>query len=255
MWRRQAELEKLKVERGLTEEEMHEFRALELSGPMKRPKPGTVLSKSALQRVVVRGRKVPFAEVALKGLYDVAHGGGGSDEGWEELKRVNRALAGRLVAEPVTVRPSFGATRLPSESVTNSKPAESGTARALDNAPVPPLLGDRRNNRLDVAWPSTDEVVWRPVSQLVGYVSTGELENANSLMRHVGTEAEPLETADAIVACRDVDLPDAVDTIISHAGAREELLDVMQILKSLNERDRRADSDALLVHALQNRVS
>ncbi|MFE4503896.1 hypothetical protein ACFRFQ_28905 [Rhodococcus sp. NPDC056743] len=94
---------------------------------------------------------------------------------------------------------------------------------------------------MDVAWPAASEVS--------RYLAVGALESANGLIRHVGSEASPIETAHAIASCRDLGLVDAADTIIAYAGGRARR-EVLQILQSLNQQGRRADADTLLTRAL-----
>ncbi|MBF6243285.1 hypothetical protein IU471_06775 [Nocardia elegans] len=212
-------------------------------------------SKSALQELAKGKRKRPPIERQLKELFNFAHGGQGPRRDWDQLNQWRLALAEPSGESQVIVCPTCGAATTPTEDCAETKPAENGVT-VPTSAPVPPVEGDRRTReRFDVMLRPVDEVVWSPVTVLAGYVSAGKLENANGLMRHVGREADPGETADAIIACGDGGISEAVDTIISHAGARDELLHVMQIVKSLNERDRRVDSDALLDHALARHAS
>ncbi|WP_280259014.1 hypothetical protein [Nocardia abscessus] len=88
---------------------------------------------------------------------------------------------------------------------------------------------------------------------MAGYISAGNFERVNGLIRYVGIEAAPAETADAVVSCRELGLDEATDTIISYAGSRSEL-DVFQILQSLNQRDKRTDADILLERALASSI-
>lgn len=234
---RRKRLEQLRTERDLTATERLDL--VELAE-------GRFFSKSALEELVKGRRKHPPRESELRELYDFAHGGHGSREGWEEL------LFKTIRSVRDQVCPACGTAAAPTKECAGAKPAENVAVIAPGGAPVPISEGDRRNEiKLEMAWPSIAEVVWSPVIELSEYVSAGKLENANGLMRHVGIEADPLETADAIVACRQVDMSDAADTIIGHAGNRKELVDVARILKSLNDRDRRADGDALLDHVLK----
>ncbi|MEU2174832.1 hypothetical protein ABZ552_11470 [Nocardia sp. NPDC019219] len=134
----------------------------------------------------------------------------------------------------------------PEQASAATKPAELLTATTTDVVPVPSLMGDRHNiGTIDVAWP--------PAMDLAGYISAGNFERVNGLIRYVGTEATPAETADAVISCRELGLDEATDTIISYAGSRSEL-DVFQILQSLNRRDKRTDADILLERALASLI-
>ncbi|MFI6221991.1 hypothetical protein ACIBEH_15655 [Nocardia salmonicida] len=118
--------------------------------------------------------------------------------------------------------------------------------------PVPPAHGDRRISAdlvVDIAWPSRPLLLWAPATDLAGYLIAGQLENSNRLIHHVATEADPEEAASAVIACRDLDLPDAVDAIINYAGLREER-EVLQILRPLLRHERHVDAGALLDRAL-----
>ncbi|MFI5537944.1 hypothetical protein ACIA5H_16280 [Nocardia sp. NPDC051900] len=85
------------------------------------------------------------------------------------------------------------------------------------------------------------------------YISAGNFERVNGLIRYVGTEAAPDETADAVASCRELGLDEATDTIIGYAGSRSGL-DVLQILQSLNQRGKRRDADILLERALASLI-
>ncbi len=69
------------------------------------------------------------------------------------------------------------------------------------------------------------------------------------MIHHVGTEATPDEAANAVIACRDLDLLDAVAAIISYAGLRADR-EILQILRALLRHERHADAGALLNRAL-----
>ncbi|MGW6624310.1 hypothetical protein ACWF99_24100 [Nocardia sp. NPDC055002] len=118
-------------------------------------------------------------------------------------------------------------------------------------APVPLAHGDRRIGSglvIDIAWPS-GPVLWPPATDLAGYLTAGQLEKSNRLIHHVATEADPDEAASAVIACRDLDLPDAVDAIINYAGLRDER-EVLQILRPLLRHERHVDAEALLDRVL-----
>ncbi|MEV6340782.1 hypothetical protein AB0M12_39455 [Nocardia vinacea] len=123
-----------------------------------------------------------------------------------------------------------------------TKPAETIPAVTAGVVPVPHQEGDRHHS-------GNVDLVWLPATDLAVYISVGNFERANGLIRHVGTEADPAETANAVVACRDLGLLEVTDTIISYAGSRSER-DVLKILHLLKQRGRRVDADALLDSAL-----
>ncbi|WP_280450106.1 hypothetical protein, partial [Nocardia brasiliensis] len=109
-------------------------------------------------------------------------------------------------------------------------------------APAPPAKGDRRKF-------VTPDVAWPPAKDLAVYISVGNFERANGLIRYVGSEASPAETANAVISCRDLGMAEATEAIITYAGNRSER-DVLRILHSLKQHDRRADADALLDNVL-----
>lgn len=123
-----------------------------------------------------------------------------------------------------------------------AKPASSTSAIAANVVPVSSHDADRHNNEhRDIAWPTA-----RTLSE---YIAKGSLERVSGLIRHVGTEAEPVETAAAVVACRGIGLSEAGDAVIDYASRRS-YGDVLQIARLLIRRDMRADADMLLERAI-----
>lgn len=117
--------------------------------------------------------------------------------------------------------------------------------------PVPLANGDRHISAklvADIAWPSRP-LLWPPAADLAGYITDGQLEKSSRIIHHVATEAEPDEAASAVITCRDLDLPDVVDAIISYAGRRDDR-EVLQILRPLLRYDRHVDAGALLDRVL-----
>ncbi|GAA5084496.1 hypothetical protein GCM10023319_29550 [Nocardia iowensis] len=177
------------------------------------------LTKSVLWDWAHGNRKRAPKIVQLKELHNLAlASAGAADEviSWDDLERLWHNVA--------------------------TKPAEIAPASEATVAPVPRSEGDRRNIAIL-------EIAWRPAKDLATYISVGNLERANGLIRHVGSEADPAETADAVISCRDLGMPEATRAIIDYAGNRPER-DVLHILHSLKQRGRRADADALLDRAL-----
>ncbi|MGY1947777.1 hypothetical protein [Nocardia asiatica] len=211
------------------------------------------LSKSVLIGLVHGKCKLAPDGTEIKALWAlrelaVAQGGTEGVITWEELNRRRLAIS-TLPHQPAGSCSSCGTACLAcnaaapeNQAIRMPKPARTPIVDTLAVVPVPPHKGDRHSSE-------TVDVVWLPAKNLSVYISDGNLERANGLIRHVGTEADPDETADAVISCRDMGLSDATDTIISYAGSRSER-DVLQIVRSLNQRDRRADADALLERAL-----
>ncbi|MEV0688467.1 hypothetical protein AB0I35_31885 [Nocardia sp. NPDC050378] len=134
--------------------------------------------------------------------------------------------------------------------------AEIANGEAGYRAPVPRVSGDRRTSGdpvADIGWPNrpvpSGALLWPPAADLVNYLNAGQLENSNSVIHHVATEAAPAVAANAVITCRDLDLPAAVDSIISYAGRRNDR-DVLQILRQLLQHERHTDAGALLDRAL-----
>ncbi|MGF0316673.1 hypothetical protein [Nocardia fluminea] len=143
-------------------------------------------------------------------------------------------------------------TPAPAELSETAGPGAGTVGGVLEvDAPVPLARGDRRTSSshvFDIAWPS-GPLLWPPATDLAGYLTAGQLEKSNRLIHHVATEADPGEAASAVIACRDLDLPDAVDAIINYAGLRDER-EVLQILRPLLRHDRHVDAGALLDRVL-----
>ncbi|MGW5225229.1 hypothetical protein ACWEP5_09845 [Nocardia niigatensis] len=112
--------------------------------------------------------------------------------------------------------------------------------------PVPHAEGDRHNN-------TRDDLAWPPVGDVQQYLAAGDLARLNSVIRYAGIDAAADETASAIASCRDLQLHDVAETIISHAGSRAER-EVLAILHELNIRERRDDADTLLKRALADNL-
>lgn len=219
-------------------------------------------SKTALWDLVHGIRKRPPGEAQLKALYELAYGDDGTEEGWNELNGRRRALANQStrsgsVADEnhqlPTICPACGGTRPERGARAMAKPAEIRSAIASAVVPVPHQRGDRHNDK-------RTDLVWPPAASLIEYFAAGNLEHANGLIRHVGTQADPAETADAIGTCRDLHLSEASDTIISYAGGRPEQRasgsrEAMQIAHALLGQSRVDDATALLAHAIASSES
>ncbi|MBF6225284.1 zinc ribbon domain-containing protein [Nocardia abscessus] len=214
-------------------------------------------NKNALLGLTSGKLKHPPEVEMLESLHELAIERAGAEAviSWEELDRLWRALAPSLPEDggpapaaccpdcgTAVFCPNCGASLPREEPATAAKPANSLSAIAADVVPVPRHTGDRHNGR-------TVDEVWLAAKDLAVYISAGNFERANGLIRHVGTEATPNETAAAIASCRDLGLGEAADIIINYAGSRPDR-DVLQILRALNRRDRRIDADALLHRAL-----
>ncbi|MBF6302563.1 hypothetical protein IU459_34240 [Nocardia amamiensis] len=212
------------------------------------------LSKSVLFYLANGRHKRPPREAPLRELHTLALDSCDT-EGmvitWDELNSLRLALSLPSTEDehqPTVLCPTCGAAMTLEEAraleqvSAATKPAEISPVITTDVVPVPHHVGDRHNTgTIDVAWP--------PAKDLAVYISAGNFERVNGLIRYVGTEAAPDETADAVVSCRKLGLDEATDTIINYAGSRSEL-DVLQILQSLNQRDQRPDADTLLERAL-----
>lgn len=210
------------------------------------------LSRSVLSDLANGRRKRPPREVPLQELHKLALDScrtEGSVPPWEELNSLRLALSSlgpEDELQPTVPCPTCGAALTLEQASVAARPAEILTSITTDVAPVPHHEGDRRNSgSIDMAWP--------PAKDLAVYISVGNFERVNGLIRYIGTEAAPNETADAVVSCRQLGLDEATDTIISYAGSRPEL-DVLQILQSLNQRDKRSDADILLERALASSI-
>ncbi|MGS2805680.1 hypothetical protein [Nocardia sp. MW-W600-9] len=106
----------------------------------------------------------------------------------------------------------------------------------------------------DIAWTSGQVSSWVPATDLAGYIRAGQLENSSRMIHHVATDADPHETASAVIACREHGLSDAADAIINYAGLRVDR-DVLQILHLLMRRGLHNDARALLARVLGDRPS
>ncbi len=93
---------------------------------------------------------------------------------------------------------------------------------------------------------------WPPAQNLAVYITAGNYERANGLIRHVGSEAIPTDAADAVVSCRDLGMLEATDAIISYAAGRESKDDVLHIVHLLIQRNRRDDAETLVERAVAN---
>jgi hypothetical protein len=82
-------------------------------------------------------------------------------------------------------------------------------------------------------------------------LTAGNLEWVNNIIRHVGTEADLAEAADAIISCRDLGLSDAADAIIRYSGRRLHV-DVMRIARRLIDAHDCGDAGTLLGYATDN---
>lgn len=208
------------------------------------------LSRPVLSALASGQRKRVPREAPLRALHTLAlnsKGTQGTVCSWETLDGLRRALSPLPTVDEqgTAVCPLCGADapleRAISEAV---RPADAAPATATDVAPVPRQQGDRRNI-------GTVDFSWAPTEDLVLYLAAGNLERANGLIRHAGSGVHPGETADAVVSCRDADLPEATEAILDYAGRRTER-DILQIIHSLNRHERRADADTLLERALVN---
>ena len=211
------------------------------------------LSKSALSALINgRRKREPRHTEPLHGLWELAVSNVKSGEtviSWEELTELLGQLAPpKPDASQSDLCPTCGgldqrysAVSTASE-VTAPLPATASTPSTSVIAPVPHKEGDRRKR-------GSAKLPWPAAADISKYLTAGALESANGLIRYVGTEASPTETAHAIISCRDLGLLDATATIIGYAGTRDKR-DVLQILHSLNQRDRRDDADSLLNRAL-----
>ncbi|MCX4093960.1 hypothetical protein [Nocardia sp. alder85J] len=212
------------------------------------------LSRSVLSDLVNGLRVRAPREAPLRALYDFVRDTVGAERmtlSWEELSKLCNELS-PLASSPrrrrsagMCVGPATAADHVSSEA----GPASPGTHSVEATVSVPPGVppvrsseGDRRNEE---AW----DLVWPPAADLRDYISSGNFERANGLIRHISIEAAPAEAAAAVVACRDLGLLDVVDTIIGYVGRRPER-DVLRIVWSLNKQDRRADADAVVERAL-----
>jgi len=209
------------------------------------------LTRTALSRLANGQRKRAPRARPLRGLHELAVENSkspGAVLAWTELEAVRLSFAA-LRAEAViglaacvacgTACVACEAADLPGKLGSQFKPADIASPLV---APVPQNEGDRRNKMdYDIAWPAARD--------LAGYISVGDLERANGLIRHVSVEAAPTETADAVAACRDLELHEATDAIIRYAGRRPDR-DVLKIVRSLNQRERRDEADTLLDHVL-----
>ncbi|MFC4126469.1 hypothetical protein [Nocardia rhizosphaerae] len=196
-------------------------------------------------------------ESTLQQIYNFAASAIDKDQDlitWEYLRQLRRDIAislggiadaARLKAAVACPQCGTSAPAEPADLTAQEADAEEG--RGAVDVPVPLSEGDRHINA-DIAWPSR-ELLWAPASELAGYIVAGQLENSSRMIHHVGTDATPDEAANAVIACRDLDLMDAVAAIISYAGRREDR-EILQILRPLLDHERHADADALLDRAL-----
>ncbi|MFC1400265.1 MULTISPECIES: hypothetical protein [Streptacidiphilus] len=209
------------------------------------------LSRPVLSDLANGRRKRAPREAPLRALHSLAANSErtqGMVCSWETLNRLREALSPSLPAEeepgkPVACPLCGAAASLEQALSERVRPADiTASTPARSVVPVPRPEGDRHNTTLP-------DFIWAPTEDLALYLTAGNLERANGLIRHVGTEVQPSETADAVVSCRDAGLLGAADAIISYAGRRPER-DVLHILHALNQRQRRTDADTLLECAL-----
>jgi predicted transcriptional regulator len=76
------------------------------------------------------------------------------------------------------------------------------------------------------------QAAWEDLADLQRRLSADELADAAGIMRHVGQDSEPGETAIAIATCTREGLDDAAKTIMTHAAHRldEEIIVMVRIL-------------------------
>ncbi|GAB2638136.1 hypothetical protein GCM10027088_12560 [Nocardia goodfellowii] len=203
----------------------------------------TYLSKSALWELANGKRKRAPSLDIVKRLHTLALSHTDADNviGWDELFDLWSALA-PVPDVPTAACASCGtaaATAVPAATV--EKPA---SRHPSETVPVPPQRGDRHSRK-------TPSPAWPAVHDLARYITSDDWERVNGLMRHVGLETSPDETADAIASSRELNLHDAAETIISYAGRRAEG-EVLRILHALNRQGLRDDADTLLESTLVN---
>lgn len=208
-------------------------------------------TKNVLSSLVSGKRKRAPEEQLLKALHDLAVARVGADGilPWEDFNSLRQALTPLATTnegpQPVLACPDCGAPVLLDHVMVADRPAESLAAITADVVPVPRPGGDRHNSRaVDVSWP--------PAQNLAVYITAGNYERANGLIRHVGSEAIPTDAADAVVSCRDLGMLEATDAIISYAAGRESKDDVLHIVHLLIQRNRRDDAETLVERAVAN---
>ncbi|GAD81846.1 hypothetical protein NCAST_05_02830 [Nocardia asteroides NBRC 15531] len=220
---------------------------------------GAEISKDSVLRLLAGQYRFGPRESTLRQIYKFATSTIDRDLGliaWEHLVELRLEIAGRSGGYATTA-PLLAAVACPQcRTAFPSEPAEStvldtdaGEIAVGVDVPVPLCEGDRHIDA-DIAWPSRG-LLWPPASDLAGFIVAGQLESSSRLIHHVGTDATPEEAASAVIACRDLELLDAVDAIISYAGLRADR-EILQILRPLLHHERLADADALLNRALSS---
>lgn len=120
--------------------------------------------------------------------------------------------------------------------------------RAEDAAvgPVPPSAGDRRigGTKSLTARPTAD-IRWPPAAELASQIEGGDISRVAVQLFHVGAQAAPSETADAVLSFRDLRLAEAAETVISHAARRDDG-EVLRVLQSLLRAEACAEARALV---------
>nr|BFE66239.1 hypothetical protein GCM10020063_107650 [Dactylosporangium thailandense] len=136
------------------------------------------------------------------------------------------ARTGRLTQRPAE---SGGAGPDARDRPVGDGPANAtrGSAAAIDRLPVPRPEGDRQ---LTIA---TDRL---GIRDLNARLVAGQLADAVGILRHLGLDVPPPETAAALAACRSEGLADAESALIVHAAQRA-VRDVMIIAKVLLDGD------------------
>lgn len=217
------------------------------------------VSKYSVSRLLAGQYKFGPRESTLWQVYNFAASEIDSDLElltWENLLELRLGIADKPGGKDIAARltaavpcPQCGASVPTEPAEPRASEEETWEAAVGVDVPVPLASGDRHINT-DIAWPSRP-LLWPPASDLAGYIATGELESSSRMIHHVGTDALPEEAANALIACRDLDLLDALAAIINYAGLREDR-EVLLILRPLLLHERHADAGALLNRALSS---
>ncbi|MGW4534301.1 hypothetical protein ACWEOI_25490 [Nocardia sp. NPDC004340] len=212
--------------------------------------PEVHLSKSALGNLARAKCKLAPDDAehkTLLALYELASNAVGASSipfTWEELLRRRLALSSTPYLPGgccVSCGTNCSACNPPSDAAeqpTSMKPATGPANSDISVVPVPSPDGDRHNTAFaDVAWPAAYDVI--------KIIATDDFPRLGSILRHVGMEAPAVETASAIRSFSDMDMPDVVASIISHAARRRDR-DVLHVLHALSEVGKRTEADSLL---------